>query len=431
MTNVHWIIIASAALSSFFALTGHALRVFSRAQLEKELTDENGDGQHAAALLRRFDRNLPALQLTASLGRSLCNILLLIGMLQLMHARLDDLSSVLQAAGLAAAIIATVGIALPMAWASRAAEKVIASTLPLLLGIRYALYPVLAILLAMDAAVGRLTERPDAPHITEEAAKQEILQAASEGQAEGAVDSDEVEMIASVMEFGEIDSGKIMTPRTDVFAMPVDMSWAQACERVSQAGHSRVPIYQGDLDNVIGVLYAKDLLQFAGKDKPATLHTLIRKPYFVPETKPLKALLHEFKVRRTHLAVVLDEYGGTAGVVSIEDILEEIVGEIADEYDSTVPTLMNRIDDETAEADGRLHIDDLNEAMGLDIPEDQGYDTIAGFLFSELGYIPPVGETLDARGARFTVLAADSRKIIRVRIQRLEKSSAREQRELE
>jgi magnesium and cobalt transporter len=213
-----------------------------------------------------------------------------------------------------------------------------------------------------------------------------------------------------------------MTPRTDIFALPVETPWDQSCSKVVEAGHTRVPVYQDSLDNIIGVLYAKDLLGHIGDDRPPNLRSVMRKPYFVPETVLLNDLLREFKARKVHMAVVLDEYGGTAGVVTIEDVLEEIVGEIADEYDRAEPALMKRIDRKTAEVDGRLHIDDLNDTFGLDIPEDEDYDTVAGFIFSELGFIPTADETLEAGGARFTVLAADERKISKLRVELIEEA---------
>ncbi|MCK4602564.1 MAG: HlyC/CorC family transporter, partial [Phycisphaerae bacterium] len=217
--------------------------------------------------------------------------------------------------------------------------------------------------------------------------------------------------------FGETQAGEIMTPRTDIFALPVETPREKAAERIVRAGHSRVPVYEGDLDNIIGVLYAKDLLAPTDPPQQAHLREIMRKPYFVPETKVLDDLLREFKARKVHIAVVLDEYGGTAGLVTIEDLLEEIVGEISDEYDADAVAPMNRIDSRTAEVDGRLYIDDLNDAMNLAIPEDEDYDTVAGFVFSELGYIPAVGEEVSSHGAKFTVLAADERKITRLRVE--------------
>jgi CBS domain containing-hemolysin-like protein len=138
-------------------------------------------------------------------------------------------------------------------------------------------------------------------------ARQDILQAATEGAAEGQVEHEEVQMIASVIQFGNRQAGEIMTPRTDLFALPVETSWADACKAVYEFGHTRVPVYQADMDNIIGVLYAKDLLHHVGLAQPADLRTIMRKAYFVPETKPLDDLLREFRIRKVHLAVVLDE----------------------------------------------------------------------------------------------------------------------------
>ncbi len=253
---------------------------------------------------------------------------------------------------------------------------------------------------------------------TEDQARQEIIQAASEGAAEGKVEHEEAKMIASVIQFGDRRAGEIMTPRTNLVALPVETTWAAACKAVFAAGHTRVPVYQGDMDNIIGILYAKDLLQYVDQPQPTDLRTVMRKAYFVPETKPLDDLLREFRVRKVHIAVVLDEYGGTAGVVSIEDVLEEIVGEISDEYDHAEPALMHRLNDSAAEVDGRMYIDDLNAAMGLTIPQDRDYVTVAGMVFSELGYIPHAGETLQAYGGKFTVLAADERKITKLKVEK-------------
>ncbi|MCK4275668.1 MAG: HlyC/CorC family transporter, partial [Phycisphaerae bacterium] len=311
---------------------------------------------------------------------------------------------------------------IPHAWATYAGEKIVYALVRPLVVCRYALYPIAAIMQAFDVPVRRLCGiLPQAAE--NDNAKQEILQAATEGQAEGAVDADEVEMIESVIEFGETQAAEIMTPRTDVFALPVDTAWENACQKVTAAGHTRVPVYEGDLDNIIGILYAKDLLRYTAEPKPKDVREIMRNPFFIPESKLLDDLLREFKGRQVHLAVVLDEYGGTAGLVTIQDVLEEIVGEITDEYDRTEPVLMEQIDEKTAQVDGRMYVDDLNDAMGLSLPEDEDYDTVAGLVFSELGYIPPEGEQLKAHGAAFTILAADERKITKLKVQRIERQT--------
>jgi CBS domain containing-hemolysin-like protein len=322
-------------------------------------------------------------------------------------------------------IIAVFSIAIPQVWASYAGEKVLRSTLGIQMAIRYVFYPVAAVMNAFDLPIRRLSGVP-ADAADGEAAKAEILQAASEGAAEGAVDAEEVDMIESVMEFGDTRAAEIMTPRTDLFAIPADMPWRKAAEQVVAAGHSRVPVYERDMDNIIGVLYAKDLLRLVAQDKDMPLREIIRKPFFVPETKPLDDLLRDFKRLKIHIAIILDEYGGTAGICTVEDLLEQIVGDISDEYDRDEPEEMKRISDTVAEIDSRMYVDDLNDALGLNLPEDEDYDTVAGFVFSELGYIPQVGEKIDTHGARFSVLAADERKIIRLRVERLAKPAGGE-----
>ena len=406
-----WIVVAATILSGFFSLVSISLRSFRRVHLEEAFGGEEGDR------LKEFERHLHSLRLTFSFCRALTNLVLAVAMVYLFDAPGVGWHRAVLALLAAGGVIAVFGVAIPSAWAAHAGEKMLAGTFGLLKAIRFAFLPITAVMRAFDTPIRRLSGVSDEEVADEENAKQEILQAASEGQAEGAVEPEEVEMIESVMEFGDTRADEIMTPRTDIFALPIGTPWQQACRQVAEAGHSRVPIYENDLDNIIGVLYAKDLLTYAGSSNEASLKPIMRKPFFVPQTKPLDDLLREFKVRKVHVAVVLDEYGGTAGMVTIEDVLEEIVGDISDEYDKPEPALMRRIDERSAEVEGRMYIDDLNEAMGLHIPEDEDYDTVAGFVFSELGYIPAVGETLEAKGAKFTVLAANDRKISRLRVE--------------
>jgi CBS domain containing-hemolysin-like protein len=403
--------VAATVLSGFFSLTGFALRSFRRTLLE-----ETFKGPRAPKRLKVLERQLKPLRLTTALCCALANLILVVAMVMLFDQPITFWGTV-GAVLSGGAIIAVFGVAIPHAWALHGGEKVLAATLELLVFFRYTLYPVITLMQGFDVPIRRLSGVSDEEAENGDNAKQEILQAATEGQAEGTVEPEEVQMIESVMEFGETHTGEIMTPRTDIFALPVDTPWAEAIERVVEAGHTRVPVYEGDLDNIIGVLYAKDMLKHTSSDKPPELRKLMRSCYVVPETKPLDDLLKEFKTRKVHLAVVLDEYGGTAGIVTIEDVVEEIVGDIADEYDLTAPEPLNRVDERNAEVDGRFHIDELNDAFELELPEDEDYDTVAGFVFSELGYIPAVGETLEAHGAKFTVLKADDRKITRIHVE--------------
>jgi putative hemolysin len=420
VSPLYWVVLGSTVLSGFFSLTAFALRSFRRVGLDEAFGPENQQK------LEYLERNLNALRLTAALCRVIANLVLVICIAWILEAT----RSFWRAAGavaIAGAIIAVFSVAIPNAWATHAGEKVLPVTLRALILFRYLLYPLTVIMESLDLPIRRLSGVSDTQNQNGEQAKQEIMQVATEGQAEGTVEPEEVQMIESVMEFGETQAAEIMTPRTDIFALPIDTPWDEAVTKVVEAGHTRVPVYEENMDRIVGILYAKDMLKHISGRHPASIRGMLRKCYFVPETKPLDELLKEFKGRKVHLAIVLDEYGGTAGLVSIEDVVEEIVGDIADEYDETAPAAMKRIDSRSAEIDGRLYVDELNDAMGLELPEDEDYDTVAGLVFSQLGYIPKKGETLETRGAKFTVLSAGERKITRLRVELREETGDEEE----
>ena len=210
-----------------------------------------------------------------------------------------------------------------------------------------------------------------------------------------------------------------MTPRTDIIAVKVSDDLQTILDTIIRAGHSRIPVCEGNIDSIIGLIYAKDLLSHIGKDiQDFDIRSVMRDAYFVPETKPLRVLLHEFQNQKLHIAVLLDEYGGTAGIVTIEDILEELVGEIADEYEDVTPDSTKQIDENTIELDARTYIDDLNRDFELQLPEDEDYDTVGGFVFSHLGYVPKTGETFTYDNVIFTVVAAEPRKIKQLRVEK-------------
>ncbi|MHC4718345.1 MAG: hemolysin family protein [Planctomycetota bacterium] len=427
-----WVAVASAALSGFFSLNAYSLRDTSRRKLEAAFADRSD------SRLRGLLDHLRELHMLCGFLRTVCNLALLVAVLGCfrVHRGEADIFQIIAAVAVTAGVVAIVSVAIPHAWAHYAGAKILAATAPVLTALRAGLLPLVMIMRAFDLPIRRLAGVPDP--VSEEpgengagrngsaretAIKAEILHVASEGQAEGAVDAEEMEMIESVIEFGEQRAGEIMTPRTDMIALPVDADGAQVRQTVVEAGHTRIPVYDGDVDHIIGVLYAKDLLNVPDPTQ-VDLRRVMRKPFFIPETKLLDELLREFKARKSHMAIVLDEYGGTAGLVTVEDLIEEIVGDISDEYDRPESILMKRVDDRAVEVDGRMYIDDLNDALGLSIPEEEDYDTVAGFVSSELGAIGQAGESLTACGAAFTVLAADDRKITRLRVEPVSESKA-------
>jgi putative hemolysin len=312
-------------------------------------------------------------------------------------------------------LVLVFGVAIPNAWAKYAGESLLLASAPLLNILRITFRPLVAFLGLFDGFVRRLAGVPlreeDGPGTME----QEILTVVSEGEAKGAVDEEEKEMIESVMELDEMQVGQIMTPRTDIVALPATATLFEAKDLIAREGHSRIPVYEESIDNILGVLYAKDLLGFERTDDfDAT--RVMRKVPFIPETKPIRNLLREFRTSKVHIAIVLDEYGGTAGLVTIEDIMEELVGDITDEFEPPTPETMKRLDADTAEIDARIHVKELNDELGISLPEDEDYDTVAGFVCSALGRIPETGEELQHGKVHIRVLDAEARKVNRLRV---------------
>ncbi|HWV58761.1 MAG TPA: hemolysin family protein [Longimicrobiales bacterium] len=234
---------------------------------------------------------------------------------------------------------------------------------------------------------------------------------------DSAADAAEDEMISGVLEFRERVAREVMTPRPDIVALPIDATRDQVIELALRKQHSRIPIYVDQLDNVVGVLLIKDLLAHLAAGDPASfdLRRLMREPYFVPDTKPVSELLAEFRARKIHLAIVLDEFGGTAGLVTLEDLIEEIVGDIFDEYDLPVPEFTFTAEGDVL-IDGGASIAEVNQRFGLDLPE-QDYDTIGGYVFGELGRIPTVGDTVPASDVReLRVEEIQDRRVTRLRL---------------
>jgi CBS domain containing-hemolysin-like protein len=275
---------------------------------------------------------------------------------------------------------------------------------------------------AIDAMLHRALGRTP-QEVDEQAIEEEIRTIVSEGHRGGLLEDEAREMIEGVIDLGDAYVSQIMTPRTDINMVQADMPWDQMLSEVIESGHTRIPVYDKTRDDIVGILYSKDLLpELAASDSTSRipLRELVRKPLFVPETKAVDDLLQMFQQLRTHIAVVLDEYGGVSGLVTIEDVLEEIVGEIDDEYDPASVEEIERIDQDTVEALGRAHIDEINAAMNLELPEDGDYDTIGGLVFSELGRIPQPGEEVVWQDkVRISVLEATGRRIDRVRIERV------------
>ncbi|HNR01414.1 MAG TPA: hemolysin family protein [Anaerolineaceae bacterium] len=241
------------------------------------------------------------------------------------------------------------------------------------------------------------------------------------GEPEGGLEPDERKMIYSIFQFGETLCREIMVPRIEVLALDVNTPLHDAINQFVESGHSRAPVYEDVIDNVVGLLYAKDLLKL--HTTPAenqTIRKFLRPAYFVPESKKVDELLAEMQARGIHLAVVVDEYGGMAGLVTLEDIVEEIVGEIRDEYDQSEERLVEKISDEEFVFLGRVALDDFNDALNTELQTDQT-DTLGGYFYSQEGRVPVEGDVLIFDGWRLTVEEVHGRRVGRIRALRMEK----------
>ena len=394
-------LLATVGLSVFASL--HlALRLLSRPSSRQRFED-----RPARSLSRLIERRVQYIYASTA-AESILILLLILGVWECAGAGVPSIHDRRAVSAIIAAflLILVFGAAIPEAWAKYRGERLVLTLLPVLRVLRIVFLPVIVLLGAFEPLVRRLT-----------GATSQILEPNFDSLSEDVdeVDEEEKEMIESVIDLTDQRVDKIMRPRTQIVALPVETDRAAVMETIRTKGHSRIPIYDGTIDTIVGVLYAKDFL-LSDPQEPLQLLSLIRKPLFVPESKFVRDLLREFQASKVHMAVVLDEYGGTAGLVTIEDILEELVGEIADEHDSTRPHELKRIDDQTIEVDARMRIKDLNDQLQLTLPEDRDFETIAGFVFSTLGHIPMVGEHCAHANVGIHVIGADPRRITRLRI---------------
>ena len=309
MDDVGWLVLLICLLtgaSLFFSMNSFALRVFSRVKLQEAFKAANKEN-----MVESVTENAERLLLTCSILRIICNVGIVLTLSAVLTAKAYVLVFVA-----AVVIFEVFTLAIPYAWAKYAGEVLLAKTFRVLGAAAYLVLPVLILFKLHDGLVRRLAgvAETNAEQIQEER-QEEILSLVEEGRIEGVVDEEELEMIENVLELGDTTAEEIMTPRTDVVGLDSKTDLPTVLETVSTAGHSRIPVYEENIDKIVGLIYAKDLLSEIGKDPDDfKLREKMRQPYFVPETKPLRDLLHEFQNQKLHIAVVLDEYGGFAGV---------------------------------------------------------------------------------------------------------------------
>ncbi len=286
-------------------------------------------------------------------------------------------------------------------------------------GAAWLLHPVVVSLSAITNFLVRLfggQMKHRGPFVTEE----ELKLLVTVGEEEGVLEEEETEMIHSIFEFADTPVREVMVPRIDMVTLESNDTVDEAVDLALQGGFSRIPVFEETIDNIIGILYTKDMLkQLREGNNTLAIRNLLRPAYFVPETKKLDDLLREIRQRRTHLAIVIDEYGSVAGLVTIEDLMEEIVGDIRDEYDQE-ENLYEQISPNEYIVDAKMSIDEFDELMDTNL-ENEDYDTLGGFLYARLDKIPVVDDTITVGDLTFTVLATRGRRITKVRVERVQK----------
>lgn len=414
---------ALLALLLYSAIACCSLRGFSRAELD-ELCEERGKGNRFLDILKNWEAALVAcetiLTLTVliyvSVAISHWDLLLQVGKLPASASDWVDFS--MRWVVLIVTLLAF-GIIFPRSVAQVSGERFLYRTWPLIQSAATALRPVIGIATRIDTLFHRLygvdqTDPNDPETLTEE-----IRTVVDAGERMGAINASTGSMIDQVMDLKDADVASVMTPRTETRFIRADMSIAEARAEILESRHTRIPVIGESTDDIKGILYAKDLLQYVDcpPDEVPSISEICRDAMYVPETTGVDRLLETMNRKRVHMAIVLDEYGGVAGLVTMEDLLEEIVGEIVDEDDEEEVDPVKRLSPTINEVDGRVHIDDLVEEFNYDLPDDRDFDTIGGFVFSQLGRIPEVSETLEYGKLRFTVLEADPRRILKLRIE--------------
>jgi putative hemolysin len=422
------VIVLLTLLEGFFVAAEIALVSVRRSRIEQLVDEDRPGARRVRRLLDEPGRFLAVSQLgltfigffasafaAVSLSKQLAGLLAGVGM---DRGTADGVSLLIVTILLALFTIVFAEL-VPKTLALANAERVSLSlSLPIDL-IARALGPIIVLLTGITNAIVRLfgAEVSSEAQITAE----ELRLIVERGGEQGVLEAEEEQMINAVIELGTRRVHEVMVPRIAMVTLPVTASFEEATDTIIAEGHSRIPVYEETIDQIVGILYAKDLLPFLKQESPdtAVLRTLLRTPVLVPESMTVDDLLHELQRRKVHLAIVLDEYGGTAGLVTIEDLLEEIVGEIQDEYDVEEPLIVKLSDDE-ARVDGRADVDELSELfdMSLDLEDEAEYDTVGGLIYHRIGGVPKPGDEVKVDGLTLTVESTDGRRVGKVLVVR-------------
>ena len=430
-------------IGGFFAASEIALITVKRHRLNQLISEGNRAARTAKRVTDDPSRFLATIQIAitflgflaaavgaVSLSRSLEG---LIGLIPFLSETADEISFVLVTLLIALASI-IVGELVPKTLALSFADRFALVVAPAIGLLDRVLRPIVWLVSSLSDVLVRMlggTERPQAGYLSTE----ELKMLVETGSETGGIEKDEKEMIHGVIELGETKVHEVMVPRIGIQAIEVNDPIDEVLDMIIRAGHSRLPVYDESLDNIVGILYAKDLLPYlkrnGGETPKIDIRKIARPPVYVPETMAVDELLHQMQTTKRHIAIVVDEYGGTAGLITLEDVVEEIVGEIQDEYD-TEESLVEAIESDGQRAfrlDGRVSMDDLRDLFDLPDTEEEdeeAYDTIGGFIVHRVGRIPLPGAEVPFKDVMLKVEAAEPRRVAKVLATRPERTNGDE-----
>ena len=418
------ILVILILLSGFFSAAEAALSAYRSNYLEK-LDEEKHPKTYA--VLKRWLKDPNSMLTGIVIGNNVVNILASsIATVVIVDYFGNKGSSVALATAIMTILILIFGEISPKLMARNNSSKIAESVSVIIYVLSIILTPIVACLIFISRLVGRiLGVNMTSPQlmITEE----DIISFVNVGNAEGIIEEDEKEMIHSIVTLGETNAKEVMTPRTSMLAFEGTKTINEVWDEILENGFSRIPVYNETIDDIIGILYVKDLMEhIKNGDLNSPISEFVRTPYYVPETKSIIEILKEFRTLKVHIAMVLDEYGGVVGLVTIEDLIEEIVGEIRDEYDDEEDSFYKKIADNEYEVDAMTDIETINKDLELELPISEDYESLGGLIVTTLGRICNVGDEIEIDNIQLKVLEVDKMRVSKVFIKIMEKEQEEE-----
>lgn len=373
----------------------------------------------ARTRLTQLLENVQPLATSAALFATALQVLFVLSLLALMELeRTSSIGALLSTLAIAVTCVIMACDLVPTVLARRYGDTLLRTYLPAFQIIQW---PIGLAAPAMDSIqrglrrlVG-LAEDPNSTRTIVEDLREVIVDTAKTG----GLDEHERELIENVMEFRDVDVAAVMTPRTEISGVDIEKGLSAVVKKAAETNHSRIPVYEENVDNIVGTISVRDLMKYAaaGELSATEVREPLRPAYFIPETMPVSQLLAEFRRERLKLAIVLDEYGGTAGLVTLGDVVEEIIGENHEEFEEAEQSPVRKVSEGITEIDASLHVSEVNEELDLDLPEEEDYETLAGFVLAEFGRMPRQGDHFNRGEVKFSVTEASDRRVLLVRVE--------------